>query len=54
MVQMADDFYNEGIYQSTLTKLKGGVCYTDDEFVSFIPEAQEFIPETAEAGIIIL
>jgi hypothetical protein len=55
LVQMANDFYNEGIYQSTLTKLKGGVCY-DEGFVSFIPEAPEFsnLFETAEAGIIIL
>jgi hypothetical protein len=55
LVQMANDFYNEGIYQSTLTKLKGGVCYYEG-FVSFIPEAPEFpdLFETAEAGIIIL
>jgi hypothetical protein len=49
-VQMANDFYNEGIQQSTLTKLKGGVCY-DEGFVSFIPEAPEFLDlfQTADA-----
>jgi hypothetical protein len=39
LVQMADDFYNEGIYQSTLTKLKGG---------SFVPEAHNLF-ESADA-----
>jgi hypothetical protein len=50
LVQMANDFYNEGIQQSTLTKLKGSVCY-DEGFVSFIPEAPEFsdLFETADA-----